>query len=284
LRGWRDALLQEPSPRNGMLRAPVTVRTKYIQPVKAMLEWAVQEGKLADNVAQRVRVTVPKRPKLRERDFTVAEARAILTATLLLAPPRLSERHRLARRWIPWLCAYSGARVGEIAQLRAQDFAEVEGIWRYVITPEAGPVKTQEAREVPLHSHLIEQGFLAVVRARGSGPLFYDPASVRVEREGNRHIDKVGERLAQWVRRDVGITDKGIMPNHAWRHTFKTIGAEAGLSDRVMDDIEGHSPGTVGAGYQRSTLKAMANAMGRFPHFKIAAHTGPGLPPYTPEE
>ncbi len=211
---------------------------------------------------------VPRRTKLRERDFTKAEAVAILAATLQPMPARMTDGHRMARRWIPWLCAYSGARVGEIAQLRGQDFAQVEGIWRYRITPEAGTVKTQEAREVPLHAHLIEQGFLDVVKAKGSGPLFYDPARLRSDHEGNRHVAKVGERLATWVRKDVGITDKGIKPNHAWRHTFKTIGAEAGLEDRVLDDIEGHSARSVGADYQRSTLKAMSNALARFPRFE----------------
>jgi integrase len=30
---------------------------------------------------------------------------------------------------VPWLCAYSGARVGEIAQMRGSDIIQMEGIW-----------------------------------------------------------------------------------------------------------------------------------------------------------
>jgi hypothetical protein len=35
-------------------------------------------------------------------------------------------------------------------------------------------VKNRKPRTVPLHEHLIEQGFLAFVKANGTGPLFYN--------------------------------------------------------------------------------------------------------------
>jgi hypothetical protein len=44
------------------------------------------------------------------------------------------------------------------------------------LTPEAGTMKSRKPRTVPLHEHLIEQGFLAFVKANGSGPLFYNEA------------------------------------------------------------------------------------------------------------
>lgn len=270
LRGWRDFIASEPI-RDGQVRAATTVRNKYIAPVKAMLEWAVQEGLLESNVADKVTVTVPRSVKVRQRDFRANEALAILTATLVPASPRTSEGHRLARRWIPWMCAYSGARVNEISQLRAGDIREVDGIWAMNITPEAGPVKAKEARMVPLHPHLIEQGFLEIVTAQGSGPLFYDPESVRRAGERNRHIAKVGERLGQWVRKVVGITDKGIKPNHAWRHLFKTISAKVGIEERTADAIQGHAPASVGRNYGSVPLETKAEAISRIPRFEVGA-------------
>jgi len=41
-----------------------------------------------------------------------------------------------ARRWVPWLSAYTGARVGEITQLRKQDVIKRDGIHAIHITPE----------------------------------------------------------------------------------------------------------------------------------------------------
>jgi len=137
------------------------------------------------------------------------------------------------------------------------------------ITSEAGTVKANETRIVPLHPHLIEQGFLEIVTAQDSGPLFYDPASVRRSGEGNRHIDKVGERLAKWVRNDVGITDGGIKPNHAWRHKFKTISAKVGIEERNADAIQGHAPASVGRSYGGVPLEPKAEAISRIPRFEV---------------
>jgi hypothetical protein len=44
------------------------------------------------------------------------------------------------------------------------------------LTPEAGTIKTGKPRSVPLHSHIVEQGFVEFVKANGSGPLFYNVA------------------------------------------------------------------------------------------------------------
>jgi integrase len=268
LRNWRDKLLDEPT-RHGKARSPVTVKDKYLSSVRAMLAWAVEEQKLPANVADEVKVRVPKQPKLRDRDFTVDEARSILAATLVPGSARLSPTHSRARRWVPWLCAYSGGRVNEFSQLRGQDVLEVEGVWCVRITPDAGTVKTKETRVVPLHQHIIDQGFLKVVKGVGDGPLFYDPDKQRVDSEGNRHFKKVGERLAAWVRTDVGIKDPAIKPNHGWRHTFKTLSVDAGIEERIMDAIQGHAPKTVGRTYGKVSIKAMAEAMAKLPRFEV---------------
>ncbi|OWK31793.1 tyrosine-type recombinase/integrase [Sphingomonas mucosissima] len=268
LRAWRDKLLAEPT-RQGKQRSPVTVRDKYITAVRAALGYAVDEGLLNENVASAVKVKQPKRVKLRERSFTPVEAQAILTAALAPPPARMSTEHARARRWVPWLCAYTGARVGEIAQLRGEDVQELEGVWCLRITPEAGRVKTKEARIVPVHSHLIAQGFLDIVRANGAGPLFYDPSRQRVASESNRHVKKVGERLAEWVRVDVGITDLGLQPNHGWRHLFKSTSYAVGMEERMADAIQGHSAGTTGRKYGAPPIGAKADAIALLPRFQV---------------
>ncbi|BDW83730.1 integrase [Erythrobacter sp. Dej080120_24] len=268
LRSWRDELLAEKT-RKGTLRDPVTVRDKYITSVRATLNWAVEEQLLPLNVAKGVTVRIPKKPKRRDRSFTSEEAEAILRATLLKTPSRLSATHARARRWIPWLCAYSGARVNEFSQLRAEDVFEEDGIWAVRITPEAGSVKTKEARVVPLHPHLVEQEFLKVVEAVGRGPMFYNPSAQRVESDSSRHFKKVGERLAQWVREEVGIKDTDIKPNHAWRHTFKSLSYDAGIEERLVDAIQGHAPKTTGRAYGSPSLAAKAEAIKKIPRFEI---------------
>lgn len=268
LRSWRDKLSGEMTNR-GTPRSPRTVNNKYLTPVRATLAWAVEENMLPENVAAQVKVRIPRKDKLRERSFTDSEALAILSAALLPLPARYTPEHARARRWVPWLCAYTGARVGEIAQLRGQDVQDIEGVWCLRITPEAGGVKNKEARIVPLHPHLIDQGFLDVVTANGSGPLFYDPGRQRVDSDGNRHVKKVGERLAKWVREDVGIVDPGLQPNHGWRHLFKARSHTAGVEERMADALQGHAPATVGRTYGAVPIPARSEAIAKFPRFVV---------------
>jgi integrase len=264
---WRDHLLSEPV-RGGKTRDPRTVRSTYITALRATLAWAKEERKLPSNVAASIVVRVPRKAKLRERDFTADEAKRILQASLK-TDDSLSPERAFARRWIPWLCAYTGARVNEFSQLRREDVKQIDGTWVVTITPEAGTVKANAARTIPLHAHLIDQGFVAAVQARQEGPLFYDPSKRRVESDGSRYFKKVGERLADWVRNVVGVSDPNIMPNHAWRHTFKTLALTSNMPERIADYIQGHAPKTVGRTYGSVPLIVLRDAIEAMPRFNL---------------
>lgn len=269
LRDWRQLLLSETTNR-GTLRNANTVRNGYLGAVKAMLNWAVDEQLLPLNVALGVTVHVPRQISLRaDKGFTDAEAKAILAAALTPAPSKMANGHARARRWIPWICAYTGARVNELSQLRKEDVKQTEGIWTVRITPEAGTVKGGKARMVPIHLDLIEQGFLSMVEAQPAGPIFFDPESQRTEGPANRHYKKVGERLAVWVRDTVGITDKAIKPNHAWRHRFKSKAMDYDIPERIADAIQGHAASTVGQKYGHPSISALAAAIYKIPSFKV---------------
>src|SRR6202795_93246 len=140
------------------------------------------------------------------------------------------------------------------------------------IPPEAGTANYGKARMDPLHEHLIEQGFLAFVKANGKGPLFYnepkqpavsdDPTNPRKPR-----YVKAREHVAAWVR-GLGVNDPELSPNHAWRHTFKAIGFRCGIPEKVLDAIVGHAPASVGRGYGEPTLADKAQELRKFPRYK----------------
>jgi hypothetical protein len=48
--------------------------------------------------------------------------------------------------------------------------------WIVTITPDAGTVKTNKLREIPLHPHPVEMGFSAFVQLAPLGHLFLTPA------------------------------------------------------------------------------------------------------------
>jgi len=144
---------------------PKTIQHAKLAPVRAILQWGVDNRRLAKNPADHVTIEVKAIATEKKRSFTDDEARMILAAALL-------EKDSV-RRWVPWLGAYSGARVSELCQLRAGDVVELEGIWCMKFDPEAGPLKNSSSeRTIPLHPALIDVGFLKFVAGVGSGPLF----------------------------------------------------------------------------------------------------------------
>ena len=264
LRRWRDQLADETGP-GGKPRTAKTINDSYLTSIRAVFAWAVDRDILADNPAKDVKPLRADRPMvLRDRDLTKAEQRMILAATLAPPPTRLGRFRAATRRWVPWLCAYTGARVAEITQLRADDIAEVDGVWTLRITPEAGTVKTKRARVVPLHDHLIEQGFLEFA-AKGVGPLFYEAREKDHKPNMRPRAAIAANRLAEWVR-GIGVTDVP-QPNHAWRHTFKTISRTIGIPEGAADYIQGHSPSNDSRTYGAYDLELLSNEINKMPRF-----------------
>jgi integrase len=96
-----------------------SVRDCYIAAAKATLEYALGQDWIKTNPAASIKVRVNKAPK-REKELTIAEATTILKATPAKPPAGMSLEMAAARRWIPWICAYTGARVNEITHALQQ--------------------------------------------------------------------------------------------------------------------------------------------------------------------
>jgi integrase len=79
---------------------------------------------------------------------------------------------------------------------------------------------------------------------------------------------KQRERLADWVR-ELGVTDKQILPNHAWRHSFKRRAARAKIEKRFRDAFCGHASKEVGDHYETPSLEDMAEEIKRFPRYVV---------------
>ena len=139
--------------------------------LKTVFGWAVVNMKMTINPAAGITVKLGQTRKLRSKGLTDEEAQALLAAASAYhAGEREDPKTSEAKRWVPWLLAYTGARLGEVAQLRKQDLRKAGEGWVITITPEAGTVKTDEAREVPLHEHLEALGFDAFVsKAKAPG-------------------------------------------------------------------------------------------------------------------
>lgn len=263
---WRAQLLTQPT-ASGKVLSTKTVRDTYLSILKTIFGWAREKRRIQDNPTEGVRVRARSKPTFRpERGLSDAEATLILRSTTTKSQSRLSPKRALARRWVPWICAYTGARVNEITQLRGRDVFERNGMWVIRITPDAGGVKNNRVRLVPLHPHLIEQGFLQAISGQRDA-LFGDPALHRGGSDGNPQYKKVGEYLARWVR-EIGVKDPEVQPSHGWRHRFTTQARLAGMETEITRAIQGHAARTEGEKYGYTPPEAMWREMQKLPSFR----------------
>ena len=261
---WKDEKIKTLSPR--------TVKDVYLTAVNAVLNWAVSNDELTENPASTVKLRVAQKVQNRPKGFTRDEATAILKFTLAYKPkqtdnPQTQEKPQTsaAKRWAPLICAFTGARISEITQLRKGDVRMEGDIPVIRITPDAGTVKTRKYRDVPLHKQIIEKGFLEFVDASPDGPLFYPPMT------GKRTVDPaktVSGRISNWLQKEKLVPDE-VQPNHGWRHALKTTGREVEIDSRILDAITGHAGRTAGEDYGDVTVIAKKKAIDRLPDFPI---------------
>jgi integrase len=205
-------------------------------------KWGVKNRKIAANpfvgmAAKRNRRGPP--PVIKYDDD---EAKRILTAAR-------DETGWL--RWVPWLMAFTGARISELADMRRRDVRQDSGVMILDIVPtdeRAGKNDTMQ-RMIPLHPAVIAEGFLDYVAnlpPDPSGPLF---PSITASMNGSRAANAQA-RHGLWLRDTVKITDPRKAPAHSWRHRMEDELRKVRALPEVQDAITGHkNPRNAGAGY-----------------------------------
>jgi integrase len=213
-------------------------------------------------VAFGVKVEASKRIMEREKFFRADEIRSILRLARSATIDRKFPRASASRRWVPWICAYSGARVQEPLWLKRDDVRTEAGI------PVLCFSRTKDGwpRMVPIHQALIDEGLLDFVSSAPSGWLFVGDTPQRTGASRTQQEMRAAE-LTHWVRRKVGL-DEGLSPSHAWRHTFITY-AENRIAKRFLNRITGHNMEDVSGRYVGALVTALATEMAKFPRYEV---------------
>jgi len=252
VRKWRDRRLKDVT--------AVTVNADLMM-LRTMYSHAIGEKLLAGpNPAADTRVSGARRAAHRMNGFNDDEAALILAAAM---------RMHDYRKWVPLLCAFTGSRVSAVMNLRPGDVKQVSSYHVVEFSSDAGPIKTRVSeRQVPIHTDILDAGFLAFVAKRAKEPrLFFDERRLRSKTSENPGKGRLNS-LRRFLHDVDGVAigrAKGKDPNHAWRHWLKSKLREAGVSDSVSDGITGHAPGSEGAAYGGVSLKAMADALAKVP-------------------
>ncbi|MEL7378767.1 MAG: DUF6538 domain-containing protein [Pseudomonadota bacterium] len=217
---WVEAMLEK-----GRLHAN-TIKQR-LQNTRTVIQWAIDRKYVErfpfGNPLASVMTPEAEPTNSMERTLTLSEARTILSAARKEALP--------ARRWVPWMCAYTGARVGELAQLRQKDFSQVEASWFCDISCKGGKTvkNAQSLRKIPIHSALIEEGLIDFVLAHDDEERLFPKSTQAL--------------LVTWIRQKVGIKRPEVAPNHGWRHLFEDLAGRYGMSDSAKFYITGRTLG-----------------------------------------
>ena len=98
-----------------------TVKDSDLAGLKTIFGWAVMNRRMLINPAEGLTIKTSKPRKLRAKGFSNREAALILGHAKNYTPGGEAAKLAAAKRWVPWVCAFTGARVGEMLQLRKQN-------------------------------------------------------------------------------------------------------------------------------------------------------------------
>lgn len=266
VRRWRDSLME-----TGL--SPKTITDKYLSAVRAVLTHGVKEFDLPHNVASGIADSREGAAPERSKGWTEDEAVQILKATFGGSSKALSEPHRRALFWMPWMLAYTGLRAVEVAQFQGRHLREEDGIPYLLISPLDGSTKSGKAWAVGVHKYLIDLGLLDFIRERGDGPLFYEPYPVRTDitrLKGKHRALEAAGRVAHWVTEELKLEAPLGRPLHAFRHLFTTRSRLCGMDKEARDFMLGSRSGTdAREGYGDWPPAVLDAEINKLPRFEV---------------
>lgn len=231
-------------------KKPGTVMN-YIFTLRVFCDFLVKNAILNDNFA--MAIPLPKRSKDIPVIFSVSEIEKILDTDL----PRSYKRYpspkeaRILFNTIFSLLAKTGARVGEVLDIRIGDINWEDGTWTLNMT------KTRRGRVVPIPPDDLKRMRIFIKNRDPAKFLFMNPIS---SRKMSNHVCGVNFR-----RR---LKKAGIIKNatiHTLRHSFITELMKQDISILKIASIVGHESIKTTQEYMRMMVEDMREAILRHP-------------------
>lgn len=233
--------------RNKLPRLMLSTQGKHLFYVDAFFNWLIRAKEIPENPMRYLDMGRYQKDRVKKPSFSKQDIKALFELG------RISKLVKPLEYWGPLLALFTVMRCNEIAQLmvdniQAVEMCDEEGVLRTIYcievsdAEEGQSVKSASSRRlVPIHSKLIEAGFLEYVediRKYGSKELF---PGVSWSGTGPGHT------LSAWfngeyMRKECGITKKRVTL-HCFRHTVNTMADRSRVPQGVMVSINGHADG-----------------------------------------
>ena len=217
-----------------------------------------------DNPVKGVKLKKPAVQHTREKKFRASEIGAVLTLARNVVSDPKYPKASASRRFAPFICAYSGARIQEVCWLSKEDIRNEGGIFVMCFLK----TKNGSARTVPIHQALIDEGLLDYWCAASPGLLFTGDKAQAADASRSQAEQRASE-IAAWITSHVKL-ESGASPNHGWRHTFisRAQGPLVRMAREMACEIAGHNQvSDAHRLYEHFTIIEMKGELDRFPHY-----------------
>ena len=245
LAAYKDKSIEELLALEGTFEPMKTPNVnKNIERLKSVFLWAVQRQYMSTNILEKMRIK-DRAQKVQVKNQRFRFDESDLDAIFNSDKYTKNKHDRTYDYWIPLLGLYTGARLGELSQLRLDDIHTEDKVWVININEkEDKTVKTANGiRSVPIHKALVTLGFIKYVqhlkemyKTNKLHTNLIFPDVVR-GRDGYGHnISKSFDRYLTSVK--IKVDGKSF---HSLRHTFADEQKQAEENTSVTAEILGHS-------------------------------------------
>lgn len=244
--------------------SPSTVN-KYMSTISPLFDWAKREGYVENNPCKGLFLDLQKGKKSgrnRRPPFSVDQLNKILKSPLFTGFAKDGKEWQPGenrasdwRYWIPLVCLFTGARIGEIAQLRVDDVRNDGGIaylWIKDDDATGQTTKSGHCRPSPIHTKLQTLGFLKYVDSQKNRALKDGDTRLFPQLLPNNRgqISWVPSRFWRTYLTRIGIKSGGDgYGAHSFRHGLADQLRLAGYLDDEIEVALGHNQVSVTGGY-----------------------------------
>jgi integrase len=272
VRDWKSALFKYPSRaaqieafqgmsfheillENVKLEKPVIGErsiNKYLSALGSFSTWLLANDYIADDVMTGMYLTFDKN-KRTIKPYTIGQLKTLVASPLFTGCLSNTKEHKPGvvrvrdwRYWVPLILIYSGARLGEIAQMDTVDLKLINGVWCFHIVEDGAidkHVKTAGSeRVVPVHPELIKAGLIeyhARMKAEGSAKLF---PGLKPDKRG--YWSGIPSQFLIDYLTHIGLKTDRTQNVHSFRHGVADAFRRAGYLDEEFGMLLGHTRAT----------------------------------------
>lgn len=237
---YRDSLLNEGRSRK--------TNVEYLAAVKQFYHWLSLRGDCKVSPFERIKLAPRKQAPHQDRPRWSREQLLKLFRHKKFTQPydkdfvNQSTQTITEDFWLPLVLLHTGARIGEICQLRTNDVFEKNDLWLLSINDDGDDmsVKTPSSvRLIPVHPYLIELGFIryCLARKKAGNERLFDLRPIGVDKDWGKQFARRFERVIT----ESGFIGKNRPTLHSFRHTFIDELQQKGIPENVVAELVGHT-------------------------------------------